>query len=115
MSTNRLRKDKEDSMPLSTDLQLRLINLLFHALGRLSPNRVARAARVIGAVWYRLDGKHRRIAVANLTRAFGQEKTAAAIDGLAQKVFRNLALIPFEIDIIKLTILNLRILTQNFS
>ena len=74
-----------------------MIHLFFKALGRLSLDAAKRRADLIGSVWYRLDRKHRKVALDNLTRAFGNEKTSLEINHLAKRIFKNLAIIPFEI------------------
>src|SRR5258708_7449342 len=43
-----------------------------------------------GALAYWLDGRHRRVALQNLTRCFGAEKTASEIRKLAHENFRRL-------------------------
>src|SRR5690349_16400555 len=51
---------------------------------------VARLGRAGGALAYWLDGRHRRVALRNLTSCFGQEKSAAQIRALARENFRRL-------------------------
>jgi KDO2-lipid IV(A) lauroyltransferase len=43
--------------------------------------------RSLAALWYRLDRRHRRIALANLEFAYGRELDAAATEHLARQVF----------------------------
>ena len=51
---------------------------------------VARLGRAGGAAAYWLDARHRRVALANLTLAFGAEKPAAELRTLARENFRRL-------------------------
>ena len=51
---------------------------------------VARLGRAGGALAYLLDGRHRRVALRNLTMCFGDEKSAAEINALARENFRRL-------------------------
>ena len=51
---------------------------------------VARLGRAGGALAYWLDGRHRRVALAGLTLAFGAEKTPAEIRELAKENFRRI-------------------------
>jgi lauroyl/myristoyl acyltransferase len=51
---------------------------------------VARLGRAGGALVYWIDGRHRRVALGNLTRCFGQEKSAAEIRALARENFRRI-------------------------
>jgi len=74
------------------------MNLLLYWLGRLFvtfiqslPLRwVARLGRFAGALAWRLDGRHRRVALDNLTRCFGGEKTAAEIQAIGAENFRRI-------------------------
>jgi KDO2-lipid IV(A) lauroyltransferase len=64
--------------------------------GSLKTRQVRRLARRLGDLWFYLDGRHRRIAMANLCLAFGKELSAVDRKRIARGTFRNLAMIPFE-------------------
>jgi lauroyl/myristoyl acyltransferase len=51
---------------------------------------VARLGQAGGALAYWLDGRHRRVALDNLTRCFGREKSPAEICALARENFRRI-------------------------
>ena len=51
---------------------------------------VARVGRAGGGLAYWLDGRHRRVALRNLTMCFGEEKPAAEIRELARENFRRI-------------------------
>jgi len=51
---------------------------------------VARVGRAGGALVYWLDGRHRRVALRNLTMCFGDEKSASKINALARENFCRL-------------------------
>ncbi len=51
---------------------------------------VARLGRAGGAVAYALDGRHRRVALENLTQCFGQERSPDEIRALARENFRRI-------------------------
>ncbi len=51
---------------------------------------VARLGRGCGAVAYRLDARHRRVALQNLTRCFGREKSPPEIRALAKENYRRI-------------------------
>ncbi len=51
---------------------------------------VAQMGRCAGAVAFWLDGRHRRVAVSNLTRCFAREKSAVEIRAIAKENFRRL-------------------------
>jgi len=48
---------------------------------------VARVGRAGGALTYLLDRRHRRVALRNLTRCFGETKSTAEIQALARENF----------------------------
>lgn len=47
-------------------------------------------SRILGSLFFRLAGRRRKIAIDNLTHAFGPEKSAAEIERLAQESFGSL-------------------------
>jgi len=51
---------------------------------------VARFGRFIGWMVYLVDGRHRRVAIRNMTEAFGDEMSAKEIRGLARENFRRI-------------------------
>jgi KDO2-lipid IV(A) lauroyltransferase len=51
---------------------------------------VAQLGRTLGALAYWLDGRHRRVALENLTMCFGQEKSAKEIRAIAKENFRRI-------------------------
>jgi len=51
---------------------------------------VARLGRAGGALAFRLDARHRRVALANLTMCFDKEKSPAEIHELAKENFRRI-------------------------
>ena len=51
---------------------------------------VARLGRTGGALAFRLDARHRRVALANLTMCFDKEKSPAEIHELAKENFRRI-------------------------
>ena len=51
---------------------------------------VAWIGRRIGGLIYFVDRRHRQVALDNLTMCFGQEKSAAEIEGIARENFRRL-------------------------
>lgn len=51
---------------------------------------VGRFGRGVGALIYWVDGRHRRVAIRNLTLCFGQEKSPAEIRAIARENFRRI-------------------------
>ena len=74
------------------------MDTLLYPLGRafiaciqmLSLPRVARLGRALGSLAFRLDARHRRVVLDNLTRCFSQEKSAAEIEEIARENFRRI-------------------------
>src|SRR5258708_1918381 len=59
-------------------------------LQALPLNAAARLGRAGGWLAYWLDGRHRRVAQANLTLCFGREKSPAELRALAKENFRRI-------------------------
>ncbi|MCL4502315.1 MAG: lysophospholipid acyltransferase family protein [Deltaproteobacteria bacterium] len=57
---------------------------------------IDRLAGVLARLWYRLDARHRRIALRNLEFAYGPDLSAEAREGLALEVFRQFILFGWE-------------------
>ncbi|MDA8138213.1 MAG: lysophospholipid acyltransferase family protein [Desulfobacteraceae bacterium] len=75
----------------------RAVVALFSFLGRLPRSMRDRLASSLGGLIFKLDRKHRRIAIQNLNLAFGEEKTPAEIFRIARQVFENLIRVVFEV------------------
>lgn len=67
-----------------------LARSLVALLQALPLNTVARLGRAGGALAYRLDARHRRVALRNLALCFGREKAPAEVRALAKENFRRL-------------------------
>jgi KDO2-lipid IV(A) lauroyltransferase len=64
----------------------------------LIPRKLAqRIADLLGRILFSVVKKHRRIAIDNLTYAFGHEKQPKEIEKIARRVFINLVQVVFEI------------------
>lgn len=74
-----------------------MIRSCFRAAGLVSNKNARRIAGILGDLVYRLDAKHRNIALNNLALAFGNVKSQGQIEAIARQVFSNLFLIIFEI------------------
>ncbi len=74
-----------------------IVEAVFRLLGLIPLKWISTVAVPIGRLMFLVDRKHRRIAVDNLTRAFGCEKKPYEIKMLAKHVFQNLAGIVFEV------------------
>ncbi len=67
-----------------------LASTVVRALQALPLRWVARIGRAGGALAYWIDGRHRRVAIDNLTRCFGKEKSAGEIRAIARENFKRL-------------------------
>lgn len=67
-----------------------LVRPLVALLQALPLRTVARLGRAGGALAYWIDGRHRKVALANLAACFGQEKSPAEVKALAKENFRRL-------------------------
>jgi KDO2-lipid IV(A) lauroyltransferase len=76
---------------------IHFLNGFFRLIGRMSPNRRDWVAKHAGKLLYRIDEKHRNIALSNLTGAFQQELGKNEIESIARRVFENLIRILIEI------------------
>ena len=64
----------------------------------LVPRKLAqRMADLLGRILFSVVKKHRRIAIGNLTYAFGHEKQPQEIEKIARQVFINLVKVVFEV------------------
>ncbi len=69
---------------------------MFRLLGRTPAALREACAVALGRLFYTVDFHHRRIALANLTRAFGGQMAKSEMRGLAVRVFENMCRIVFE-------------------
>ena len=74
-----------------------VISLFFRLIGIIPKQWMHIPADFFGTLWFRIDRKHRNITIGNLTRAYGEEMSPDDVQALAKQVFKNVALIPFEI------------------
>ena len=75
----------------------KIIVALFKVLGLIPRKMAFKLGNLIGQILFLADKKHRKIAIENLTRAFGHEKNPYEIRMLARRVFKNFGQIVFEI------------------
>ena len=74
-----------------------LISALFLLIGRIPRVIADFLARAVAILWFRIDRRYRNVAIQNLTRAFGHEKSPDQIRVLAFQSFYNIVRIPYEI------------------
>jgi len=69
----------------------------FRFLGYLPRGSARRISNIIGRIWFAADRRHRKVALQNLSLAFGGEKSHGQIRALARSAFSHLVCILFEI------------------
>ncbi len=84
-------------MKVLDSLLYRMVRVSVRLLGSLPDVIPDCSAAHLGRILFALDRRHRRIAICNLTFAFGDEKSPAEIFAIARRVFCNLGRIFFEI------------------
>ena len=84
-------------MRASDQLLYHIVRGLLHLLGQLPENLRRFCALLLGRFFFAVDRKHRRIAIHNLQRALGGERTADQIQVIARRVFENIFHMVFEI------------------
>ena len=72
-------------------------SVLFCLLGMIPAPIADKITRILASLWFRIDDKHRHIAIQNLTRALGHEKNKHEIHSLALQAFENMFRILFEV------------------
>lgn len=84
--------------PTSFDIKLHtLILTLIRAIGRIPRPMAQRLGNLLGELGFRLDRRHREIALNNLAFAMGTELDAQQRRDMAKSVYRNLGQILFEV------------------
>jgi KDO2-lipid IV(A) lauroyltransferase len=73
------------------------VDIFLRIVGCLPSGARQTCAAVLGTVGYKLAKRHRRIAIGNLTTAFGREKSSDDIHKLARQAFVNMVRMVFEI------------------
>ena len=81
----------------SQEIAYKIIAGLLKVLGLIPRKTASKLGNFIGQILFLADRKHQKIAIDNLTRSFGHEKSSYEIKILVRRVFKNLSQILFEI------------------
>ena len=82
---------------MKDEILYQILRALFLLIG-LIPRKISRfMADVLGLLWYDLDARHRAIALDNVEKALGDDLTQSEQQHLTKRVFKNIALILFEL------------------
>jgi len=83
---------------MNTDaIEYWIIDAFFQILGLVPPSMGAAVGNLLGRIGYHADGRHRKIALSNLERAFGDNPGPRQRRRLARRVFQQLGQLLFEI------------------
>ncbi len=77
---------------------LQIAENLLLVLGRCPPRTLSSFARVFGALWHRMDSRHRIIALRNLELAYGDELNAEDRRRICRGVFEHLTRVALELS-----------------
>ncbi|MFY9704275.1 MAG: lysophospholipid acyltransferase family protein [Desulfobacterales bacterium] len=81
----------------ANDIAYKIVVVFFKLLGRIPRRWARRGSGFLGELWFAVDKRHRRMALDNLTRAFGSEKSGREIRQIAKQVFRNIVYVVCEV------------------
>jgi KDO2-lipid IV(A) lauroyltransferase len=72
------------------------LQLFISILGKIPLRTGTSIGNFLGAIWFSVDKKHKKITIDNLSHAYGQELSKKEIITLARKIFKNTARMIFE-------------------
>ncbi len=90
-------KEEGHNLTRFETFQYYIIKSIFGLLSMLPRQVLLKTGELLGRLWYILDRGHRRIAMENLERAFGDEKSKPELEAISKKSFINAAKIIFEL------------------
>jgi KDO2-lipid IV(A) lauroyltransferase len=88
---------RHEAMIDKNDIAYSSVVLIFKLLGRIPRRWTQRISGFLGELWFAVDKRHRRMALGNLTIAFGDEKSGREIRQIAKQVFRNIVHVIYEV------------------
>ncbi len=77
-------------------LAYKIIWMFFLLLGLVPEPLAERMAHVLGGIWYRMDRRHRDVALENMAIVFGDTMSREEMIALSRRSFDHIALVPFE-------------------
>ena len=77
------------------------IGLLLDKMAKMPRKTNRRIAAVLGWIWYRIDKRHRKIALENLNLAFGNELDPSQRQRICRNVFDHLARVILELPYVR--------------
>ncbi len=83
-------------MTVPETMVYRTIKAIFDVLAMVPPKTGEKIALFFSKIWFVVDRRHRKIAIENITRAFGSEKTSLEINRIARTTFFHAANMIFE-------------------
>lgn len=86
-----------DAMIDTNDIAYKIVVVFFKLLGRIPRRLARRGSGFLGELWFAVDKRHRRMALDNLSRAFGVEKSGRENRQIAKQAFRNIVHVVYEV------------------
>jgi Kdo2-lipid IVA lauroyltransferase/acyltransferase len=83
-------------MTVTDKIAYQMIKHILTFLGMLPRKGLKLFSDILGLVWYRLDKRHRTVALENIQTAYPEKFSAFQAERFAKTVFKNIASIPFE-------------------
>ncbi len=82
---------------MSNEKIYKLLKLLMHIMGRLPVSVAIFCSDLLGLLWFKIDRRHRNVALENIQQALGDGMTPFQVMCTAKQVFKNIASILFEV------------------
>ena len=83
-------------MTVKETIATQVIKLVLTFLGMLPRKVLIFFSDILGLVWYRLDKRHRTVALENIQTAYPEKFSTSQAERFAKAVFKHIASIPFE-------------------
>lgn len=87
---------KNMKMTVMETIAYRAIKATFNTFAMIPPTVGEKIALFISKIWFSLDKRHRKVAIENITHAFGDQMTPKEIKRMARKTFFYTANMIFE-------------------
>ncbi len=84
-------------MTAKDTIAYQLIRQVFFLLGMLPRGMLNFFSDILGLVWYKIDKRHRTVALENIRTAYPGKFSPFETERLAKTIFKNIAGIPFEV------------------
>jgi len=87
---------KHMKMTVMETIAYRAIKAIFDTFSLIPPTVGEKISLFISKIWFAVDKRHRKVAIENITNAFGGQMTPHEINRMARKAFFNITNMLFE-------------------